>query len=231
MKKLLHVITVTLALNFLAVLGVVGWLVGSGRLTRETLATLREALATPTAAEPAAAPTSQPATQPVVDSMSQLEELLRQHTGRPMTEQVQFLQQRFDAQATALDRRARELGDLQRTIELAQQKLAADRRRFEAEKAALVSERQRAESVVRDQAFEDSLNLYTKMGSRQVKQVFAGLDDATVVRYLRAMDPRVAARIIKEFKTPDEISRIQRIMETLRQSGVSAGPLVEANPR
>lgn len=231
MKKLLHVITVTLAINFLGVLGAMGWLVGSGKLTRERVAVIRKALAEPTPAEASATPTTQPSTQPAADTMSQLEELLRQHAGRPMTEQVQFLQQRFDVQATALDRRARELSDLQRQIDLAQQKLAADRRRFESEQAAFLSERRQASAVVQDQAFEDSLVLYTKMGSRQVKQVFAGLDDATVVRYLRAMDPRIAAKIIKEFKTPDEIARIQRIMESLRQSGTPSTPLAEVSRR
>jgi flagellar motility protein MotE (MotC chaperone) len=231
MRKLLNVITITLALNFLAVLGALGWLVASGKLTRESVAAMRQALDTNTPAETSAAPTTQPTTQPAADSMAQLEELLRQHAGRPMTEQVQFLQQRFDAQATALDRRARELNDLQRQVDLAQQKLAADRRRFESELATFNEERRQATAVVQDKAFDDSLALYSKMSAKQVKQVFAGLDDVTVTRYLRSMDPRVAAKIIKEFKTPDEIARIQRIMESLRKSGVDAGPFAEATPR
>lgn len=231
MKKLLHLITVTLALNFLAILGAVGWLVASGKLNRQAIATIRQSLVNAEPEEKPDEPTTRPATQPSADSMALLEELLRQHAGRPMTEQVQFLQQRFDAQATALDRRARELDDLQRQIDLALQKLTTDRRRFESELASFNEERRKATAVVQDKAFDDSLALYTRMSPKQVKQVFAGLDDATVTRYLRAMDTRVAAKIIKEFKTPDEIARIQRIMEALRQSGVAADPLAEASPR
>jgi hypothetical protein len=37
-----------------------------------------------------------------------------------------------------------------------------------------------------------------------------------VQHYLEAMDPRDATKIIKEFKTPDELSRIQTVLERMR---------------
>jgi hypothetical protein len=37
------------------------------------------------------------------------------------------------------------------------------------------------------------------------------------------MQPRQASRIIKEFKTPDETARIQRVLEKMRNSQASAG--------
>jgi hypothetical protein len=36
------------------------------------------------------------------------------------------------------------------------------------------------------------------------------------------MQPRVAARIIKEFKSPDELTRIQKVMEAMRTSEQTA---------
>jgi hypothetical protein len=54
------------------------------------------------------------------------------------------------------------------------------------------------------------------MPARQVKTVFMGLDDQTVMNYLQAMPSRTAGKIIREFKSPEETSRIQRILERMR---------------
>jgi hypothetical protein len=42
------------------------------------------------------------------------------------------------------------------------------------------------------------------------------LDDATVMNYLQAMEPREAAKVIKEFKSPEETARIQNVLERMR---------------
>ena len=44
-----------------------------------------------------------------------------------------------------------------------------------------------------------------------------------VVRYLRAMDPGQAGKIIKEFKTPAEVQRVKGLMEQVRSAAESAG--------
>jgi hypothetical protein len=49
-----------------------------------------------------------------------------------------------------------------------------------------------------------------------------GLDDKTIKNYLEAMQPRTAAKIIKEFKSPDETARIEKIMEQMRLAQASA---------
>ena len=81
---------------------------------------------------------------------------------------------------------------------------------------------QQAARLASDQGFQDSLNLYNSMPAAQVKRVFAGLDDQTVTTYLEAMQPRTAAKIIKEFKSQDETDRIQHILERMRTAQASA---------
>jgi hypothetical protein len=44
------------------------------------------------------------------------------------------------------------------------------------------------------------------------------LDDPTVVRYLKSMEPRAAGKIIKEFKTADETARAAKLLEAMRMS-------------
>jgi hypothetical protein len=43
--------------------------------------------------------------------------------------------------------------------------------------------------------------------------------------YLEAMDPRAVAKIVKEYKTPDELDRIQKIMEKIRKAEPATRPI------
>ncbi len=61
------------------------------------------------------------------------------------------------------------------------------------------------------------------MKPKQVKDVFAGLPEDVVVRYLRAMQPRQATKILSEFKTPAELERVKVLMERVRAAAEPAG--------
>jgi hypothetical protein len=216
-KRLIDVIALTLALNFLAIAGGVGWLWKTGKLDKEKVHAIREMIF------PTTAPATQPVTVEVASSattrpMLKLEELLEKEAGRPATEQIAFMQTAFDAQMAQLDRRQRELVDLQRQVDLAQQQLTKDRAALEAEKKALAAREDETAKLQADKGFQDSLELYKTMMPKQVKEIFMKLDDAAVERYLTAMEPRTAGKIIKEFKTPAEIQRVQTVLEKIRQA-------------
>src|SRR5438045_9724476 len=88
MKKLWNVLVLTLALNFLAVAGLAGWLVQSKKLDR-TKAHAIKAILFPTEL---AAPATQPSTQPTTQPTLRLEELLAHASGRTAAEQVELIQ-------------------------------------------------------------------------------------------------------------------------------------------
>lgn len=217
MKRLWDLMVLTLALNFLALAGVAGWLYQSGHLDKERIEKVKEALFPPPA--PPAATTQPSAADPAAQSREQLDALLAKHAGLPAGQQVEFIRQTFDAQMAQLDRRTRELADLKSQIDLANAKLAADRAGLDAERKRLTDEQEQAKKTAADQGFQDSLTLYNSMPARQVKSVFMTLNDDAVLQYLRAMDPMAAGKIIKEFKTPDEMDRVQRILERMRKGG------------
>jgi len=219
-KKLGNVIVLVLAINFLAVAGGAVYLQQTGRLDKAKVQAIKEVLfPPPKPSEPTTQPSESGATtQPIL----RLEQLLAQHAGRPAGEQVEFIQRSFDAQMAQLDRRQRELGDLQRQIDLAKQQMERDRAALAKSQTELVAKQDEAARLATDKGFQDSLALYNTMPAKQVKQVFASLDDATVVRYLQNMQPRRAAQIVKEFKTPDEVQRIQRVLESMRRAQASA---------
>lgn len=214
--KLYNVVLLTLAINFLCVAGGVAWLWSSGRLGKAQVEKIVEVLFPPPA--PGVAVEETQPEDPTTRPAPRLEELLAKASGRTAAEQVQFIQQAFDAQSAQLDRRFRELADLQRQVDLAKQQLAGDRAKFTADQQKLLDEQRAQERLASDKGFQDSLALYQSMPARQVKTLFMGLDDETVVRYLQAMPPRSASKIVKEFKTPEETARVQTILERMRQS-------------
>jgi hypothetical protein len=221
MKRIFSVITLTLAMNFLAVAAGVGWLYQSGALNRDRVMAIKEILF-PKPVEPA--PATQPADDPTTQPTLKLDELLAKAAGRSASAQVEFIKNAFDAQQLVLDRRWRELNDLQQSVDLAKAQTARDRAALDAEKKALNSREQQATRLASDKGFQDSLALYNTMTPRQVKTVFMTLDDQTILKYLQAMQPRTAAKIVKEFKTPEETDRIQKIFKEL-------APIVQASAK
>lgn len=215
MKRLWDVLVLTLAVNFVVVAAAVGWLHQTGRLTPDRVAKVREVLFPPPALP---VPTTQPAepdatTRPAL----QLEQLLARHSSLPAGQQAEMVRQTFDMQRAELERRDRELTDLKSQVDLASAKLAEDRAALDAERKTLTEQQEQARKLAADQGFQDSLNLYATMPPRQVKGIFLAMSDDVVMRYLEAMPPRTAAKITKEFKSPDETDRLQRILEKMRR--------------
>jgi hypothetical protein len=236
MKKLWNALVLALAANFLLAAGAVAWLYQTGRLDRERVAAIRKiVLDHPEPPEPKEEAAQPPAatTRP---SMS-LEALLDKHTGKRAGEQVEVVQQAFDAQSVLLDRRRREVEDLASQVARQQEKLAEDRAALEAERRGLTDREAAARGAAGDKGFQDSLKMYSAMPARQVKGVFVSMPDEAVVRYLRALPPRTATKIVKEFKTPEETERIRKIMDrmqqgepTTRPAAANAGPAEAALP-
>ena len=214
MKKLLTVVILTLALNFLAAVGGIAFLFQNGTLSKDKITAIKAVLypATTQAAGDDKKDAPDATTQPTL----RLEELLAKVSGRPAGEQVEFLQRTFDGQMALLERRQRELEDLRLKAEAAKAEASGLLAQVDARQKKLDAREKALKAQGEDKGFEDSLTLYNSMPAKQVKEVFMSLDDATVTKYLRAMDAGKAAKILKEFKTPSETERVQRVMEMIR---------------
>jgi len=218
MKRLFNLVAWILAMNFLAALGGVVYLNRTGHLNKATALAIKALLYPPPVPPPVAqAAPPDPSTQPSLV----LDDLLRQASGRSALDQVNFIQQTFDARMAELDRRQIEMRDQQNQIDLVSAKLAADRTALEKEKKEVADREQQDTKLLTDQGFQDTLQLYNSMPPLQVKKIFMTLKDQTVAEYLQAMDPGTASKIIKQYKTPDEILKIQGILEMVRQPAVT----------
>lgn len=217
-KKLGLLVLLVLAINFLAVAGGVGYLFGTGKLDKDKAKEIGKIIF------PATAPTSQPATQPVETDLSDplvsIDELLVKTTGMSAAEQNEFLRTTFESLSAQLDRQRRELIDLRRQVDFAQVQLQKDRSDLESREKTLRQRDEAQAAAATDKGFKESLAVYDAMKAKQVKEIFLTLDEDTVVRYLQAMDPRRVSGILKEYKTPAEISQAQSLLEKMRKNGV-----------
>jgi flagellar motility protein MotE (MotC chaperone) len=214
MKKLIQVLVLVLALNFLAMAGGVGFLFAIGKVDKTKLGAMREMVFAPPPAPEVV--TTQPAAGPATQPTSKLDELLAKYSGRRAGEQIELIQQSVDAQAAALDRRDRELDNLKDQIVREKAELARKSAAIDAERKRIKDRENEQAALTADQGFQDSLKLYLAMQPKQAKANFMTMPEDTVVRYLQAMPPRTASKIIKEFKTPDEQDRIARVLERMR---------------
>ena len=217
MKKIVNVIVLALAMNFLLVVGAGGWLFSSGHLDKAKFAGVKKILFPP---QVPVVPTTQPA--PTTGPATRLDELLARASGKTVNDQVDSIRQAFAAEQAELDQRTRELQDLQMQVDLAKEQARIDRTKIEAEKKDVDAQQAEQNRLASDKGFQDSLALYNAMKPKQVKTIFMTLSDDTVVQYLRAMEPHAATKITNEFKLPEEIARIQKIMEKIRQSQPAA---------
>jgi BMFP domain-containing protein YqiC len=219
MKKFLNVLSLTLAINFVIVAGFVAWLSHDGRLDRARITAIKDILFP---SPPPEVPTSQPVTDQLAEPTMKLEELLAKTAGRPAAEQLEYIRKSFDSQMAQLDRAHRELLDLNQQVEQARAKLNDERKALDEKEKKLGDREQQAQRLASDQGFQDSLSLYQTLPAKQVKTIFMGLDDAVVIQYLQAMESRSAAKITKEFKSPEESERLKRLLERMRQPQAAA---------
>lgn len=229
MKKIFSVLVLTLAVNFLAVAGGVGWLFQSGHMDKEKMQAIKTLVFPPPDNSPGATATTQPTDAATTQPLLKLEELLAAHAGRAPGEQVEFIKDAFDTQMAQLDRRKRELDDLARQVEIAKQQATRDRLVLTKDQTDLQSREELASKLATDKGFQDALKLYTAMPPKQVKAIFLTMDDDTVRRFIRAMQPRQATKIIKEFKTPDETARLESVMKDMGGIPKDSDPAADAN--
>jgi hypothetical protein len=217
MKKIGLVALIVLALNFLAVAGGVGWLVGAGKLDKDKARDIGKVLF-PDPPAPATQPAKDARDPATTQPMLRFDELLQRQTGKTAAEQVAFLRETFDTMSASLDRQRRELFDLKRQVDFAQAQVSKDRTAIEARAKSLDDREQRQRAQDADEGFQKTLDVYNTMDIGQVKDLFMKLDEQTVVRYLQAMEPRRASRIVKEFTTPEELSKAQSLLESMRKN-------------
>ncbi len=201
MKTLYNLIALIAIANLLIIGGFTAYLLISGKLN----ATSSEIIAAALRGEkliPAA--TTQPSTMPATQPDNSLS-----------TDKKNSFQG-IEMQLARLERARKEIDDRYARLKDAEFKLIKDREYLTQREMEFQNQLKLQQQAGADEGFNKALLLYTQMPPKAVKDDFMKLDLDIVVRYLASMKKQDSAKILKEFKSPDEEKRRQEIMERIR---------------
>lgn len=219
MRSLWIIITTIALANFLAVIALVAWLGGTGRLSSERINEVRELFKT-TVEQDEAAKKLEEAQRAEEQVLAEQEAFMREPP-TPAEGEVDDQQAVSSAAQQDLSRLTREAEDLRRTfarelaqIERAREQLRQERADFDALRARLAA-------LEGSEQFEKAVALYQQIKPQQAKAMLQTLIDQgemeQVVSYLNAMQVRTATKIIAEFDDP---AMAATLLERVRTRGL-----------
>jgi flagellar motility protein MotE (MotC chaperone) len=222
-------------LNLLAVGGLLGYLIATQRVdktkavviadllrhpgTPENLRLGVNALLTPAAAT---APATGPASRPALA-----------HLDGPATAEarIDFARQAMEQERLRLELEAQDLRHRQELLERLQARVEADRKKVDEDRKSFDRLVAQSNSKSNDESFTRTMALYDELKTKQIKELFGTMAPELAARYLSAMTPERAAKIIAEFKTEDDRKRLAPILERFTGSGTaSASASLAATP-
>jgi hypothetical protein len=222
MRTLFTAFILVLVINVLALGALAGWLGSSGRLSKERL---RDAVAVFNNTIEEDAQLAKDAEQAEIEALALAERALRmeQVAGGPVTPEARLeaIQVVDDKRRALLERQKVEAEALKRQLDtqqkLIEQKLAELNEKQQIFDQAIATKVEKMQS----EDFKEAIAMLEGIPPKQAKQVIQkwlgdGLDEQ-VVDYLSAMEERKAAKVLKEFKLPNEVTQAATLIEQLRQ--------------
>jgi flagellar motility protein MotE (MotC chaperone) len=237
MKKLLSLISLISVLNILAIGGMIGFLCGTGRLDKAkaqaitdilkkpgTPAGFREKIgdlfAPPSSTQPAAGEGA--LTRP---SLAGGESILREGEVPPASaeERISFLRRVQEEERLRLQAIEQDLRNRQDLLVKKQAQVQAAQANLDRDKAALQKQLTEASTTHDGAGFQKTMALFEELKPSQIKDLLRPMGTDEAARYIAAMEPDQAARIIGEFKTGEEKEFVATVMERLRAPNSAVG--------
>ena len=222
MRTLLTAFTLVLVINLLAIGALAGWLGASGRLSKDRL---RDAVAVfnQTLEEEAALDAESEKAELEAQALAERALRMEQVAGGPVTPEARLdsIQVVDDKTRALLERQKVEAEALKRQLDaqqrLIEQKIAELDAKQKAFDKAIASKVEQMQS----EDFKEAIAMLEGIPPKQAKGVLQQwLTDGgqeQVVDYLSAMEERKAAKVLKEFKLPNEVAQAATLIEQLRQ--------------
>jgi alanyl-tRNA synthetase len=221
MRTILTAFTLVLVINVLALGALAGWLGASGRLSKDRL---RDVVAVFNQTIEAESQLAVEAEQADLEAQALAERALRmeQVAGGPVTPEARLesIQVVDDKTRALLERQKVEANALKRQLDaqqrLIEEKIAELDEKQQAFDAAIASKVEEMQS----EDFKEAIAMLEGISPKQAKGVLQQwLNDGgqeQVVDYLSAMEERKAAKVLKEFKLPNEVAQAATLIEKLR---------------
>jgi len=222
MSTLRHAFVWLAVLHFIMLMGVAVWAFGTNRINADRITNVKDIFALTIDDE---LKQEELAQQQVEQEKSQIEETARRNgTGpAPIAERLEDENLRNELTMRKLDRKEKDIKILQRNLFLARQLMDSQKEDIEKIRQELDTRLKDTQTQLNDEGFQKTVTLFEGLPAKQTKQMFmhliTGNQTEQVVAYLEAMKPRKATSILKEFKTPEEITAVVELTERLRERG------------
>jgi flagellar motility protein MotE (MotC chaperone) len=230
-KPLIAGIAVVCILHMLAALGIVGYLAGTDRLSRDRLMQVKD-IFTPSLTDEADALKKAEQDAAQAQAIAARVELTSGKTS-PTSASQRLAEERQKHEITLrqLERTRQEVESLRANLQQAQSRLEQRNAQLEADKKAFEQRVADLEQRHNDEGFRKALSLYESLPAKQVKQMFLTMHSQSqtdqIVSYLESMQPRKAAAILKEFKSETESQLATELTRRLRDRGSLLKPDAE----
>jgi len=234
MKKIGSLISIICIINILMLTGLVGYLWGTGRLNKPKVQAIADMLRQPGAPEglreklydimAPAPPSTNAATQtrPSAGSAPATDDGMAGAEPATAQERIDYLQRVLEAERLQLESDAQKLRGQQELLASKQNQLDMDRRLLADQKKAYEQTVAGATTQSDAAGFQKSMALFDELKPKQVKDLLVVMPADQVARYFAAMEPDRAAKIIAEFKTPEEKTLLNQVLDKVR--GTPSGP-------
>ena len=233
MRSLWTALVFVLIVNFLALVGFVGWLVADGRLDRARMDQVVSLFSMKVADEAAAKQLEETKKQRDAETAREAARLERVADGpAQLAQQIADDQEKDEIALQRLERLKRDIQDLQRTNEVARRLLAEERAKIDTDRKALQDALTAEKKKREDEDFKQAVKMYEQLRAKQSKEMFQQLmtqqKTDQVLDYLAAMQLRKASAVLKEFKTGPEIVQATELVQRLRERGINIDDQAQA---
>jgi len=221
LKTAWNIIAIVSLLNLLVLLGFGAWLYQSGRLDRDRYHTALDMFSQTIDQEAIAKEQERKKEEELRVEQEKVAHLKRVEQG-PVTllDRLSADQQIDELAMHKLARLQSEIIDLRRGLESQNRQLAMERQKLTDDRKAYEDYLAKRKAMVQSEDFQRVIETLEQLKAPQAKQMMQELaargDVNQVVEYLAAMDLRKRAALLREFKTPREVSDATMLLEKMR---------------
>ena len=162
-------------------------------------------------------------TKPATASAPATRDVLADAEPASAQERIDYMQKVLEEERLQLESEAQKLRQQQELLASKQNQLDLDRRLLNDQKRAYEQTLAGANTQSDAAGFQKSMSLFDALKPKQVKDLLAVMPADQVARYIAAMEPDRAAKIIGEFKSTDEKTLLNQALDKVRGVSAAAG--------
>ena len=137
-----------------------------------------------------------------------------------VTEQLNQARAQKELLTLDIQRHLEDLENMKRSVQAAQNKLVKDRTEYVAAMETFESQLERQNQAAKNEGFLRELDYFSRLKPKLAKEDFMAMSDDDAARFLAAMKPDVATKILNQFRSDAEQEKRQRVMALIETLGV-----------